>query len=64
MAQDLERNGAGLPIRELGKTGLKVSIVGFGGGHYIRSDINEQGVADARNGEEVAVGIIKQVERD
>ncbi|MEE3193937.1 MAG: aldo/keto reductase [Candidatus Poribacteria bacterium] len=42
MAQDLERNGAGLPIRELGKTGLKVSIVGFGGGHYIRSDINEQ----------------------
>ena len=30
MAQDLERNGAGLPIRELGKTGLKVSIVGFG----------------------------------
>ncbi len=37
----LERNAAGLPVRELGKTGLKVSIVGFGGGNYIRPYIDE-----------------------
>ncbi len=42
MTQDLERNSAGLPIRELGKTGLKVSIIGFGGGHFIRPHIEEQ----------------------
>ena len=42
MAQDLERNAGGLPVRELGKTGLKVSIVGFGGGHFVRPHIDEQ----------------------
>ena len=42
MTQDLERNAGGLPIRELGKTGLKVSIIGFGGGHFVRSHMDEQ----------------------
>ena len=42
MTQDLERNEGGLPVRELGKTGLKVSIIGFGGGHCVRPDIDEQ----------------------
>tara|TARA_Y100000588_G_scaffold261743_1_gene276333 strand:+ start:4544 stop:5461 length:918 start_codon:yes stop_codon:yes gene_type:complete len=31
-----------LPVRELGKTGVHVSIVGFGGGHSVRPDIDEQ----------------------
>ncbi|HAA78439.1 TPA: aldo/keto reductase [Candidatus Latescibacteria bacterium] len=38
MTQELERNSAGMPVRELGKTGLKVSIIGFGGGHSVRPD--------------------------
>ncbi len=42
MTQDLEQNAGGLPVRELGKTGLKVSIIGFGGGHCVRPDIDEQ----------------------
>jgi predicted aldo/keto reductase-like oxidoreductase len=42
MTQDLERNAGGLPVRELGKTGLKVSIIGFGGGHFVRSNIDEK----------------------
>ena len=42
MAEELERNAAGLPVRELGKTGLKVSIVGFGGGDFVRPHIDEQ----------------------
>jgi predicted aldo/keto reductase-like oxidoreductase len=42
MTQGLERNAGGLPVRELGKTGLKVSIIGFGGGHFVRSDIDEK----------------------
>jgi predicted aldo/keto reductase-like oxidoreductase len=42
MTQDLERNEGGLPVRTLGKTGLKVSIIGFGGGHSVRPDIDEQ----------------------
>ncbi len=42
MTQDLERNAAGMPVRELGKTGLKVSIIGFGGGHFVKPDIDEQ----------------------
>ena len=42
MTQDLERNEGGLPVRELGKTGLKVSIIGFGGGHCVRPHIDEQ----------------------
>ena len=41
MDQALERNEAGIPIRELGKTGLKVSIVGLGGGHFCRKHIDE-----------------------
>jgi len=41
MTQELERNDAGLPVRELGKTGLKVSIVGFGGGNFVRPNIDE-----------------------
>ena len=39
--QALERNSAGIPIRELGTTGLKVSIVGLGGGHFCRKHIDE-----------------------
>ena len=42
MTQDMERNAGGLPVRELGKTGLKVSIIGFGGGHFVRPGIDEQ----------------------
>jgi uncharacterized protein len=38
---EIERNAAGMPVRALGKTGLKVSIIGFGGGHYIRPTIDE-----------------------
>jgi predicted aldo/keto reductase-like oxidoreductase len=37
----VERNEAGLPVRELGSTGLKVSILGFGGGHFCRKHITE-----------------------
>ena len=42
MAQEMERNAAGLPVRELGKTGLKVSIIGIGGGHLVRPTTDEQ----------------------
>ncbi len=42
MAKEAERNAAGIPIRELGKTGLKVSIIGFGGAHYVRPHLDEQ----------------------
>ena len=42
MTQDLERNAGGLPVRDLGRTGLKVSIMGFGGGHFIRPHIDVQ----------------------
>ena len=42
MTQDLEQNAGGLPVRELGKTGLKVSIIGFGGGHCVRPYIDER----------------------
>ena len=38
---ELETNTAGIPIRALGTTGTKVSIVGFGGGHYCRKHIDE-----------------------
>ena len=41
MTQHLERNAAGLPVRELGKTGLKVSIIGLGGGHFVRPHLTE-----------------------
>lgn len=42
MPQELERNAAGIPVRPLGNTGLKVSIVGFGGGHFARKANDEQ----------------------
>lgn len=38
----MEKNGAGLPVRQLGRTGLTVSIVGFGGGHCVRPEIDEK----------------------
>ena len=38
----MEKNGAGIPVRELGRTGLTVSIIGFGGGHCVRPDIDEK----------------------
>ena len=41
MEQVLERNDAGIPIRQLGRTGLKVSIIGLGGGHFCRKHIDE-----------------------
>ena len=41
MTEQLERNAAGMPVRELGTTGVKVSIIGFGGGHFIRPTIDE-----------------------
>jgi predicted aldo/keto reductase-like oxidoreductase len=42
MTQQLKRNADGMPVRELGKTGLEVSIIGFGGGHSVRPDIDTQ----------------------
>ena len=42
MTQDTERTEGGLPVRELGKTGVKISIIGFGGGHSVRPNIDEQ----------------------
>jgi uncharacterized protein len=42
MTEELERNAAGLPVRELGKTGLEISIIGFGGGHFVRPSLDEQ----------------------
>ncbi|MCH2211067.1 MAG: aldo/keto reductase [Fuerstiella sp.] len=41
MDDRLERNTAGIPVRELGSTGLKVSVIGFGGGHFCRTHIDE-----------------------
>ena len=32
-------NDAGIPVRTLGKTGLEVSVLGFGGGHIRRFTI-------------------------
>lgn len=42
MTQAIERNSGGIPVRALGKTGLKVSIIGFGGGHFVRPTLDEQ----------------------
>lgn len=42
MTQEIERNSGGVPVRILGKTGLKVSIIGFGGGHFVRPHLNEK----------------------
>jgi len=41
MTETVERNAAGLPVRDLGKTGLKISSVGFGGGNFVRPHIDE-----------------------
>ena len=38
----MERNAAGIPVRELGTTGQKISIIGFGGGHFVRPTIDEK----------------------
>ena len=35
-------NDAGIPVRTLGKTGLEVSVLGFGGGHIARAHISEK----------------------
>ncbi len=43
MSQTIERNAGGVPVRELGKTGVKVSIIGLGGGHLVRPALDEQG---------------------
>ena len=41
MVPDVERNNGGWPLRELGQTGLKVSNVGLGGGHFIGQGLDE-----------------------
>ena len=38
----MQKNEAGIPVRELGRTGLNVSIIGFGGGHCVRPEIDEK----------------------
>jgi len=40
---EINRNAAGMPVRVLGRTGLEISIIGFGGGHSVRPDcdVNE-----------------------
>ncbi len=40
MTEGQKRNAGGLPVRVLGKTGLEVSIIGFGGGHFVRDNID------------------------
>ena len=42
MIETLRYNSAGLPVRTLGRTGLEVSIIGFGGGHFVRPHIDEK----------------------
>lgn len=42
MTQTIERNEGGIPLRVLGRTGLKVPIIGFGGGHFVGKNIDEQ----------------------
>ena len=41
MVPDVERSSGGLPLQELGQTGLKVSNVGLGGGHFIGQGLDE-----------------------
>lgn len=38
---DIPRNDGGIPIRPLGRSDIKVSILGFGGGHYCRKHLAE-----------------------
>ena len=42
MIETLRYNSAGLPVRTLVRTGLEVSIIGFGGGHFVRPHIDEK----------------------
>ncbi len=42
MTEYLERNTEGVPIRPLGRSGIKVSLLGFGGGHFCRKHLSEQ----------------------
>ena len=42
MTNQIACNEAGMPVRFLGNTGLEVSIIGFGGGHSVRPDIDVQ----------------------
>jgi len=42
MSDQLERNGGGIPIRPLGRSGIKVSLLGFGGGHFCRKHLSKQ----------------------
>lgn len=37
----IKRNSSGIPIRPLGRSDLKVSILGFGGGHFCRRHLAE-----------------------
>ena len=41
MSDTLERNAGGLPVRSLGRSDIKVSILGFGGGHFCRKHLTE-----------------------
>ena len=42
MATQVTSSATDIPVRELGKTGLEVSIIGFGGGHSVRPDTDVQ----------------------
>ena len=42
MTNQIACNEAGMPVRFLGNTGLEVSIIGIGGGHSVRPDIDVQ----------------------
>ena len=37
MSENIEKNAGGIPLRALGRTGLKVPIIGMGGGHAVRN---------------------------
>ena len=42
MPSEIRRNKSELPLRQLGKTGLQVSIVSFGGGHFVSKNLEVQ----------------------
>ena len=42
MLSEIRRNKSELPLRQLGKTGLQVSIVSFGGGHFVSKNLEVQ----------------------
>ena len=37
MSEPAGKNAQGIPLRSLGKTGVKVPIIGLGGGHVVRN---------------------------